>query len=154
MPEPARQYTASDAAGRSATAPLRDWLAQIRTQAAQSAPEPVRAEPQRAAAAERRSWEPRFVAPPVEPQREEMPAVGEALDPDIAELMAENMLLKAQLRLEGERYADLQAQLAEEIRELRRHVEAELSTLAELRDERDLWRARAEALAQPLFQAR
>lgn len=163
MPDAARQYPSHEAANRPATAPLRDWLAQIRAQAAAvqqehpAEPEhreperqgPERQEPERA---ERPSWAPRLV-PPAAPVFDE-PASAAETDQDISELMAQNMLLKAQLRLEGDRYDELQSMLAEEIRALRRHVEAEMTALADIRDERDLWQARAEALAQPLFQRR
>ena len=62
-----------------------------------------------------------------------------------------NMMLKAKLRLESERRDELQLLLAQEIRELRAHIDEEMSRLDDLRDERDLWKARCEALMQPLF---
>ncbi|GBU16228.1 MULTISPECIES: hypothetical protein [Methylobacterium] len=148
MAEPARHATHHEAGGRPATAPLRDWLAAIRAQAVSAAEEPVqeRGEPDRG------GWAPRLVE--TAPETVAAPAAEAARDPDITELMAENMLLKAQLRIEGERYAEIQAMLADELRDLRRHVESEMQALAEIREERDLWQARAEALAQPLFQKR
>lgn len=152
MADPARQYPHHEAGSRSATAPLRDWLAQIRAQTAVEAQQ--QEQPAEPTQAERPSWAPRVV-----PQREEPAAPAQAAPvaesaQDISELMAENMLLKAQLRLEGDRYAELQAMLAADIRELRSHVETEMKALEDIREERDLWQARAEALAQPLFQKR
>lgn len=108
---------------------------------------------------------------------------------DLSELMAENLMLKSQLRLENERFENLQSMLADELRGLRgdaesdlkildavcaerdqlksltanaarkmhemsARIESEVAQLAEARSERDLWMARAEALAQPLFQRR
>jgi hypothetical protein len=66
--------------------------------------------------------------------------------------MAENMMLKARLRVESERRDELQVILAQEIRELRAHIAEEVGKMEDLRTERDLWRARCEALAAPLFQ--
>lgn len=156
MPDAARQYPLDDTASRQATAPLRDWLAQIRAQAAAVQAQSEEREPA-FERAERASWAPRLVPQAPEPVAEEIAEAAAEPDEaarDISELMAENMLLKAQLRLEGDRYAELQAMIAEEIRELRRHVEGEMRELVGIREERDLWRARAEALAQPLFQGR
>ena len=50
--------------------------------------------------------------------------------------------------------AELVLSTAEELRSLRAHVQHEVDKAEELRVERDLWMARAEALAQPLFQPR
>ncbi len=55
------------------------------------------------------AWSPRVVPAPEAPR-----AATE--DPDIAELMAENLMLKAKLRVEAGRQDELQAILAEEIR--------------------------------------
>jgi len=61
-------------------------------------------------------------------------------------------MLKAKLRLEAERRDELQILLAAELRELRAHITEEVGKMEDLRAERDLWRARCEALASPLFQ--
>ena len=95
--------------------------------------------------AEERSqgWAPRLVVPA--PQ-------AEAEEDEVAEIVAENLMLKAKLRLEAERRDELQILLAQEIRELRAHIKQEIENLEDLRAERDLWKARCEALLQPLFQ--
>ncbi|MFD0938185.1 hypothetical protein ACFQ12_23750, partial [Methylobacterium trifolii] len=130
--------------------------------------EPVRTvEPPRATEP---TWSPRIVQSVDAPR----PAP-EADAEDVSELVAENLMLKAKLRLESERYGDLQAILAQEIRDLRQHVRSEMESLHTVRAERDrfqaehdaarterdamqaerdLWQARAETLAQPLFQKR
>ncbi|AWN39339.1 hypothetical protein [Methylobacterium durans] len=158
MSEPARQYPSHES-GRPAPGPLRDWLAAMKahTPPAQekSAERAARPEAPRAAEAQP-NWAPRLV-PPKPAQAERAPAepVRNAVEgEDISELMAENLILKAKLRVEADRYAELQAILAQEIRDLRKHVQEEMSALDAVREERDLWRARAEALAQPLFQKR
>ena len=153
MSEAARHYPNQDAPTRPAPGPLRDWLAAMK--AATTQPGEVQAEPapardekvtaQQAAS----SWSPRVVTPPTE-----APAAAPDADGDVADLMAENMLLKAKLRVEGDRYNELQAILAQELRDLRAHIDDEMEELNEIRAERDLWMARAEALAQPLFQKR
>ncbi len=151
MSEAARQHLPTDAAPRvsttSAPGPLRDWLAAMRATAAEIRPEPEAPAPAQArpAATEpKASWAPRLVAPPhrdIEPE-----------DDGVADLMAENMMLKAKLRLESERRDELQILLAQEIRELRSHIQEEVGKMDDLRAERDLWISRCEALAQPLFQ--
>ena len=143
MSESARQFQPQDNGGRPAPGPLRDWLAAMKaaTAQAEALPEPVKPRPDAPAQA----WSPRVVTPPAE-----TPAV----DADVSDLMAENLMLKAKLRLETDRYGELQAMLAHELRSLRAHVEEEMAELEEVRAERDLWMARAEALAQPLFQKR
>ena len=109
---------------------------------------------------------------------------------DVSDLMAENIMLKAKLKVENDRYDALQGVIARELRNLRAHVEDEMrefeevrararpaqrgagrsssrrsatcgprgaadaAQLTEMRGERDLWAARAEALAQPIFQKR
>ncbi|WP_407519040.1 hypothetical protein [Methylobacterium oryzisoli] len=164
---------------RHVAGPLRDWLATLsRIEAAdqgrgapadqgrgapadqgrgasadpgRGAPKPVQAagpkpaEPRRAAEPQG-GWEPRLV-PPAPPE-------AKAEDEDVAALMAENMVLKARLKVEAERHEELQAIVAQELRALRSHVQAEVDRMEELRAERDLWMARAEALAMPLFQKR
>ncbi|GJD80469.1 hypothetical protein GCM10007886_07640 [Methylobacterium gregans] len=206
MSEPARQYPSTDTGSRPASGPLRDWLAAMKAHAPASASvtespaEPARQTARTEAARAEPSWSPRIVearAPRAE-------------DPDLAELMAENLMLKAKLDLETDRQDALKAKLAEEIRALRSHVQEEVGLLESFRAERDrilaecdglraeqgrheaerdalrrerdrataerdaaqaeiarfeaerdtaraegeLWRARAEALAQPLFQSR
>jgi len=166
--EPALK-TQTTAAPRPAQGPLQDWLATLSR---------IDAADQAAAAAPRRpaevqtAWEPRIVAP-AEAGAETAKVVAETAkapvsaqapataapalrgeDDDLAALMAENMMLKARLRQENDRYDELQAMLADELRALRSHVQQEVDKAEELRAERDLWMARAEALAQPLFQRR
>ncbi|MGE7418418.1 hypothetical protein [Methylobacterium tarhaniae] len=147
MSDPALK-TQTTTAARQPSGPLQDWLATLsRIDAADQA----RAAPRRPAEAQP-AWEPRIVAPS-EPAAEPPPASGAEQD-DLAALMAENMMLKARLRQEHGRYDELQGLLAEELRALRAHVQQEVDRAEELRAERDLWMARAEALAQPLFQHR
>jgi hypothetical protein len=141
--------TQTTAAARQPSGPLQDWLATLsRIDAADQA----RAAPRRPAETQP-AWEPRIVAPNEPMEAEAPPAAGGEQD-DLAALMAENMVLKARLRQEHGRYDELQALLAEELRSLRAHVQQEIDRAEELRAERDLWMARAEALAQPLFQPR
>ncbi|GJD64813.1 hypothetical protein [Methylobacterium frigidaeris] len=154
MSEPAlkTQTTAS----RQPSGPLQDWLATLSridaADQARAAPAPSQRRPAETPPA----WEPRIVVPnepaPL-PEAEAPPAAGAEPD-DLAALMAENMMLKARLRQEHGRYDELQAMLADELRSLRAHVQNEVDRAEELRAERDLWMARAEALAQPLFQPR
>ncbi|MDR7036418.1 MULTISPECIES: hypothetical protein [Methylobacterium] len=159
MSEPARQYPSHES-GRPAPGPLRDWLAAMKahTPPVPERPATVRQEAPRAAEPQQ-SWAPRLV-PGNAAQAERAPAgparagMGTADGEDMSELMAENLMLKAKLRIEQDRYAELQAMLAQEIRDLRKHVQDEMSALESVREERDLWQARAEALAQPLFQKR
>ncbi|WP_375464237.1 ATPase [uncultured Methylobacterium sp.] len=175
MSDPARHLPLHETGGRPTPGPLRDWLAAMKAHApasqAEPRPEPrtQRIETQRAEAprAPEPAWSPRLVqaeTPRLSPEAE-----------DVSELMAENLMLKAKLRIEAERYGELQALLAQEIRDLRNHVQIEMNALQEIRaerehfraerdqireeldetrEERDLWRARTEALAQPLFQKR
>ncbi len=150
MSEPARQAPTPETGIRApaSSAPLRDWLAAMRATVSETQPvelreaEPAAAEPD----AELRSsgWSPRLVSAAAKS--------AEAADEDVAEIMAENMMLKARLRLEAERRDELQVILAQEIRELRAHIAEEVGKMEDLRAERDLWRARCEALAAPLFQ--
>jgi hypothetical protein len=165
MSEPARQTPSHDSAIRTpgTAAPLRDWLAAMRAAAGETrAAEPAPAEP---------ALRPRVVEPaPAEPAPESRAPspdktgsawaprlvtaakVGEEADDELAEIMAENMMLKAKLRLEAERRDEIQIILAAELRELRAHIAEEVGKMEDLRAERDLWRARCEALASPLFQ--
>ena len=160
MSEAARHYPSPDALTRTAPGPLRDWLAAMKAATgqpgeiqAESAPEHHEKIPPQQSAP---SWSPRVVAPPsaapaaLDGSQAGMPEA----DGDVADLMAENMMLKAKLSIEGNRYNELQAILAQELRDLRAHIDEEMLELNEIRAERDLWMARAEALAQPLFQKR
>ena len=65
---------------------------------------------------------------------------------DLSELMAENLMLKAKLRLEADRQDELQAMLAEEIRALREHIREEIGSLEDLRTEQEDVRAERAAL--------
>lgn len=140
MSEPARQYTNHDVVARTQPGPLRDWLAAMKAAAGPSTeaaefdgpiaveakapvettptPEPVQ------------SWTPRVVAPKAAPR-------AESVEADVSDLMAENLMLKAKLRVETDRYDALQAVLAQELRALRAHVEDEMQELEEVRAERD-----------------
>ncbi|MGY2048647.1 hypothetical protein [Methylobacterium sp. JK268] len=160
MSEPA--YKPSPSPARQPAGPLRDWLATI-SRIDDSAPPARAAEPARPAEPPRRApevplpaWEPRIVTAPAaqEPAPAKAPEAAPVQDEDLAALMAENMILKARLKTEADRYETLQAIVADELRALRHHVEAEIQRGDEIRAERDLWMARAEALAQPLFQKR
>ena len=196
MSEPARTPPPIEAGNRPAPGPLRDWLAAMKTHS----PAEARQAELKASRVGEAGWSPRLVEPA---------APLDALDDaDLSELMAENLMLKAKLRLEAERQDELQAMLADEIRALREHIREEMGSLEDLRaeqeevraeravlqatrerlqtegaalradrdqanterdalrvenlavigerdalrEERDLWRARTEALAQPLFQ--
>ena len=207
MSEPAR-HTAYETASRQA-GPLRDWLASMKAHVPAAQPEPRQAAPElretprqpELRQAVQRQESPRQEishqeAPRPEPVRAEPPrAAGprlvqpaqvvprvQAETDEVSELMAENLMLKAKLRIENERHGELQALLAQEIRELRQHVHQEMATLHDVRDqrdqlhlerdalrtglseaqadldglesERDLWKARCETLAGPLFQKR
>lgn len=151
MSEPARQQNATDTQRLSTTpGPLKDWLAAMRATAAEarSTETPVReteSVPAESTASEAKvqGWAPRLVT-----QTSRQPEQ----DEDLSEVMAENMMLRAKLRLEAERRDELQILLAQEIRELRKHILDEISKFEDLRGERDLWKARCEALMQPLFQ--
>lgn len=129
------------------TAPLRDWLSTItrREGRIESRPAEVRrSEPEEDAGR-------RVVELPRAKLREVEPAADVA---DVEALIAENMMLRAKLRTEDARYESLQAALADELRSLREVIAEEAERAEALREERDLWMARAEALAQPLFQRR
>ncbi|GJE15845.1 hypothetical protein [Methylobacterium marchantiae] len=147
MSEPARHYQAQDSGGRPAPGPLRDWLAAMKAATTpQDAPSvaPRHAEPQRSASekvapfekaapsdkaeAQAPSWSPRVVSPARTEHSE---------DNDVSELMAENLMLKAKLKIEIDRYDQLQGLLAQELRRLRSHVEKEMVELHEVRAERD-----------------
>ncbi|WP_375409681.1 hypothetical protein [uncultured Methylobacterium sp.] len=160
MSEAARHYPSQDIPSRPAPGPLRDWLAAMKAATSQPGEGPAGPAPERdekiSAQQAASAWSPRVVAPPISastPSGAHHAGTPEA-DGDVADLMAENMMLKAKLRIEGDRYNELQAILAQELRDLRAHIDDEMDELNEIRAERDLWMARAEALAQPLFQKR
>lgn len=150
MSEPARQAPSPETGLRPSpsSAPLRDWLAAMRATVSETRPAEGRDAEPAIAETEVESriggWSPRLVSAAAKS--------AEAADEDVAEIMAENMMLKARLRLEAERRDELQVILAQEIRELRAHIAEEVGKMEDLRTERDLWRARCEALAAPLFQ--
>jgi hypothetical protein len=134
MSEPARSTPPHDAGGRPAPGPLRDWLAAMKSHNPaelrdDGPPHDARPEPKAARSGEA-AWSPRLV-PPAEAPR----AVAE--DTDVSELMAENLMLKAKLRVEAERQDELQAILAEEIRALREHIREEIGSLEDLRAEQE-----------------
>ncbi|CAM2990686.1 ATPase [Methylobacterium mesophilicum] len=142
MSEPARTLPPHETGSRIAPGPLRDWLATMKTHNPaeprgddrplyEAAPE---AKAPRGAEA---AWSPRLVAQP-----EASGAAPE--DADVSELMAENMMLKAKLKLEADRQTELQAILAEEIRALREHIREEIGSIEDLRAEQEEVRAERE----------
>ena len=142
MSEPARTFPPHEPGSRIAPGPLRDWLATMKSHNPAEAraeprqdtgPEAARLDPKAAEPA----WSPRLVAP-AETHRVASD------DPDISELMAENLMLKAKLRLEAEREAELQTLLADEIRVLRQHIQDEIGSIEDLRAEQDEIRAERE----------
>lgn len=137
MSEAARHVPPSES--RSASGSLRDWLAAMRAQTQGATPGSfdMPPEPPRATRPEP-SWSPRLVEP--------APAPRAAEDPEVADLMAENLMLQAKLRLEGERQEALQDLLAQEIRSLRGHVQQEMDALQAFRAEREQILAEREAL--------
>ena len=135
MSEPARSLS-PESSGRPAPGPLRDWLSAMKTHSpAEMRPDEVRPEPK---AAREAAWSPRVVNPSAPSQ------AAEPEDADISELMAENLMLKAKLRLEAEHQDELQAMLAEEIRTLRAHIQEEIGSLDDLRAEQAAIRAERE----------
>lgn len=134
MSEPARSLP-PESSGGPAPGPLRDWLSAMKTHSPAEAPRP---DSKAARGPAETAWSPRVVAP-----TGPSPAA-EPEDADISELMAENLMLKAKLRLEAERQDELQAILAEEIRTLRAHIQDEIGSLDELRAEQAEIRAERE----------
>jgi hypothetical protein len=135
MSEAARHPAPYETAPRPQPGPLRDWLAAMK-----AATHPAGAEPQAAmapvalpeeprAAEQGKSWTPRVVTP--------APAPADAVEGDLSDLMAENIMLKAKLKVENDRYDALQGVIARELRNLRAHVEAEMQEFEEARRERD-----------------
>lgn len=135
MSEPARSLPPHESSGRPAPGPLRDWLSAMKTHSPAETP---RSNVKTGHGAAESAWSPRVVAP-AEPSQGAVPE-----DADISELMAENLMLKAKLRLEAERQDELQAILAEEIRTLRAHIQDEIGSLDELRAEQAEIRAERE----------
>ena len=134
MSEPARSLSPTESGSFPATGPLRDWLAAMKAHAptethGDARPAEAKPEPKRVRGGEA-AWSPRVVPAPEAPR-----AATE--DPDIAELMAENLMLKAKLRVEAGRQDELQAILAEEIRTLREHIRDEIGSLEDLRAEQE-----------------
>ncbi|NEU13877.1 hypothetical protein G3T14_17340 [Methylobacterium sp. BTF04] len=129
MSEPARQYPNHDAVARPQPGPLRDWLAAMKA-ATSGQPAAEIEEPVAEIAPPAQNWTPRVVARPV-------PKGADAVEEDVSDLMAENLMLKAKLHVEADRYDALQEVLAQELRSLRAHVEDEMRELDEVRAERD-----------------
>ena len=134
MSEPARSHSPTEPGSFPATGPLRDWLTAMKAQApvetrGEARPAEAPPEAKRARGGET-AWSPRVVPAPEAPR-------AAAEDPDIAELMAENLMLKARLRVEAERQDELQAILADEIRTLREHIRDEIGSLEDLRAEQE-----------------
>lgn len=140
MSEPARHVPPSESGSRSASGSLRDWLAAMRTQTQgplQEAMPGPDAQPEFRPARPEPGWSPRLVEPAPPPAPE---------DADVSDLMAENLMLQARLRLEGERQEALQELLAQEIRSLRGHVQQEMDALQAFRVEREQILAERETL--------
>ncbi|KST57937.1 ATPase [Methylobacterium sp. GXS13] len=145
MSEPARTLPPHETGSRIAPGPLRDWLATMKTHSPaelrghdrpEEALQETKAETKAPRGAET-AWSPRLVAQPEGP-------LSAAEDADVSELMAENLMLKAKLRLEAERQDELQAILAEEIRTLREHIREEIGSIEDLRAEQEDVRAERE----------
>lgn len=128
MSEPARSFGLYEDDGHEAPSPLRDWLSAMRHQPV-ATPEP--AQPLRESET---AWGLRLVEPAPGAPQEALSAPPED-ESDVSELMAENLMLKAKLKVEFDRQDSLQAALAEQIRELRRHISEEMRSLEELQAE-------------------
>ncbi|SFL16281.1 ATPase [Methylobacterium pseudosasicola] len=141
MSEPARTFPLHETGSRIAPGPLRDWLATMKTHSPaepRGADRAEEAQPEaKAPLAAETAWSPRLVAQP-----DGSGAAAE--EADVSELMAENLMLKAKLRLEFERQDELQAILAEEIRVLREHIREEIGSIEDLRAEQEEVRAERE----------
>ena len=138
MSEPARSLPPLETGGRTAPGPLRDWLAAMKAHTPAEPRPAARPEPKLARGIET-AWAPRLVQASVAP-----PAPTSLEDHDVAELMAENLVLKAKLRVEGERQGELQTMLAGEIRELRQHIRDEMGSMGDLRSEQEAIQAERE----------
>ncbi|GJD73091.1 hypothetical protein [Methylobacterium goesingense] len=152
MSETARQYAQQDQATRPQPGPLRDWLAAMKAVTAPTGSEAhsTAASPPRDAARSTEStgaeaagaWVPRVVVA--------TPAAAESASSDVSDLMAENIMLKAKLKVENDRYDALQGVIARELRGLRAHVEDELKDLEDMRAERDGLLTRQAAFEQEI----
>jgi hypothetical protein len=156
MSETARHYAQQDQATRPQPGPLRDWLAAMKAVTAPTGSEaqPAAALPPRDTARSTEStgeargteaagtWIPRVVVA--------APAAVESASSDVSDLMAENILLKAKLKVENDRYDALQGVIARELRGLRAHVEDELRELEDMRAERDGLLTRQAAFEQDI----
>lgn len=133
MSEAARHPAPYEPASRPQPGPLRDWLAAMKaaTHPAEASPAaaPAAVAEEARAADQGKSWTPRVVTP--------APAPADAAEADVSDLMAENIMLKAKLKVEGDRYDALQGVIARELRNLRAHVEAEMREFEDVRGERD-----------------
>lgn len=129
MSEPARSIPPHEPDIRAAPGPLRDWLAAMKAHPPAAPAEPWQ-ESRAASRAADAAWGPRLVQAVEAPQ-------ADGADDDVAQLMAENLMLKAKLRLEDERQDELQELLATQIRELRAHIEEEMGSLEDLRADQE-----------------
>lgn len=125
MSEPARVLPTFEDDGDVAPGALRDWLAAMRRYENDSSAPEASGDPARITGDLRRG--PRLV------QAEQPGDAAEAAD--ISELMAENLMLKAKLKVEHDRQDALQGALAEQIRELREHIALEMESLEGVRAE-------------------
>jgi len=150
MSEPARQLPPADQTARPQPGPLRDWLAAMKAVSGTQVLQGAAANPQAAAEmsgpqAEAPAWTPRVIEPGA---AKGMPLADS--ETDLSELMAENLMLKAKLKVEFERYDSLQAILADELRSLRGHVESEMLALDEVCAERDQLKALTATVAREM----
>jgi chromosome segregation ATPase len=120
MSEPARSFATYEDESPAAPGPLRDWLSAMRHQPT-AAPDFARTLQESES-----GWGPRLVEAAPEPQEDTS---------DISELMAENLMLKARLKVEADRQDALQTALADQIRDLREHIAEEMRSLEELQAE-------------------
>ncbi|MDO9425582.1 MAG: hypothetical protein Q7T93_01995 [Methylobacterium sp.] len=160
MSEPARQYPPNDQPGRPQPGPLRDWLAAMKAATAAHAaqdsaarsdtsydlPESRAEMPPAETRGETPAWTPRVVAPLGAPT----PSPMIDAEGDLSDLMAENLMLKAKLRVETDRYDSLQAILADELRGLRGHLESEMRVLDDVCAERDQLKALTGTVAREI----
>jgi len=137
MSEPARAFPIFEDDDAAAPGPLRDWLAAMRRYE-NDAFDPSGVAEHGARPVPGSDWTrgPRTVLPE---------QVGDAAEvADISELMAENPMLKAKVKVEHDRQDALQSALAEQIRELREHIASEMESLEGLRAEQSAAQAAAE----------
>ncbi|MCJ2014901.1 ATPase [Methylobacterium sp. J-076] len=129
MSEPARVLPTVEDDSETAPGPLRDWLAAMRRYESDEGTLPNGSSPTATPTpkAANTARGPRLVQAEPAAEREEAA--------DISELMAENLMLKARLKVENDRQEALQSALAGQIRELREHIAQEMESLEELRAE-------------------